>query len=314
MHLAPLAATALALLLGGRLLLRLVRDRRAHSLAGQLVLVTGAGGGLGRALALAFARQGAVVALWDVREAALAEVCGWLLREHGVDPGALHAARVDVGDASQVAAAAERLVCAHGAVRVVVSNAGVARGQRVLEASERSLRASLDANLLSHFWCARAFLPHMLAPPAAGVFVTVGSLMGALPAARLADYCAAKAGLAQLHECLRWELRARRAPRDVSCLHVQPYLIDTPLFEGAAFRTGWLHRLLPALTPDAVAERVVWAVRTRRERLVVPAYLDWLPPLLALLPAALRDAALGLAGAGGAMEGFVGREVTASSS
>ena len=76
--------------------------RRRDSLAGQLVLITGAAGGLGRQLALRFAQQGATLALWDVRREALDEVCEWLA-ERGVAPSALHPQCVDVADAAAVA-------------------------------------------------------------------------------------------------------------------------------------------------------------------------------------------------------------------
>jgi len=84
-------------------------------------------------------------------------------------------------------------------------------------------------------------------------------------------------------------------------------MIDTPLFAGGKpGRFGWVRALLPPLQAATVARRILRAVETRRERIVVPYVLKWLPPVLQLLPAVLRDLALDLAGAGCAMEGFVG--------
>ncbi len=306
----------LALLLGVCLVAALFLDSLAHRgclrrrdpLAGQLVLITGAGGGLGRQLALCFARQGAVLALWDVRRDELDALCQWLTEECGVPASALHPQRVDVADAAAVAREAAAQQTRLGPVRVVVNNAAVVHGRPLVgsgrAASEAELRRSLDVNAAAHFWTARAFVPQML-EEGRGTLVTVSSLMAALPAAGLAEYCASKAAVSQMHACLRWELRSE--PR-VRCLLVRPYLIDTPLFAGGApMRWRWLRALLTPLDAADAAARIVRAVQTRQEELVLPWHLKWVPPILELLPLGLRDALLDVAGAASAMGGFRGR-------
>ena len=314
-----------------------------HTVAGRLVVLTGAAGGLGRALALEFARRGAVLVLWDVRADALDDMTEWLVREHGIPRGSLHANVVDVTDAKAVLAAARMLPSTLGAVRVVISNAAVVTGASVLDASVARLRTSLDVNVLSHFWLAKTFLPQMVASgetsskrqrhpaetspgDAYSSFVTIGSLMADLPAARLADYSASKAAVAQLHECLRWELSAAcrqasdgsttsescgRVTRPPHLLHVQPYMIDhadSPLFAGGApLKYAWLRPLVPPLRARTVARRVLRAVEAGApERMVLPYIFKWLAPTLSWLPTPLRDALLDLAGAECAMEAFVG--------
>ena len=145
--------------------------RRRDSLAGQLVLITGAAGGLGRQLALHFAQQGATLALWDVRRDALEELCEWLL-ERGVAPGALHPQCVDVADAAAVAREAASQHVRLGPVRVLVNNAAIVYGQPLLGgstdggaaagASVPQLRRSLDVNVAAHFWTVRACVPQMV--------------------------------------------------------------------------------------------------------------------------------------------------------
>ncbi len=278
-------------------------EKATGSLDGKLCVITGAAGGLGTQLALALARRRARLALWDI--APLDDTLRALghLAEHAVS----HAAAVDVADDNAVRRAAETLTRRHGTVYLLINAAAVVGGCSVLSADGTSLRRAFEVNALSHFWTVRAFLPAMLAD-GAGCIVTVSSLMAGLPAARLADYCAAKAAVAQLHECLRWELRARRAPHGVRCLLVQTYLLDTPLFAGGrpadGLLLGWL---FPTLKAEVVAERVVDAVLRRRERLVLPSMGRCLAPLLQLLPLALRDVALEFAGARTAMDTFRGR-------
>ncbi len=337
MHLGAAAVVAAALVL---LALDYAIDcgyvGRRHSLAGKLVLITGAAGGLGRAVAAEFARHGAVLALWDVRGSALDELREWLELEHGTPAQSIHTRVVDVGDGAAVASAAGEQLRSLGAPHVVVSNAGTVSGDGVLDASEERLRAAFDVNALAHFRLAKHFVRQMLdasrrasggnarastraaaraatdaatqgrASTRQGVFVTMGSLMAELPAARLSHYCAGKAATLQLHECMRCELRSRGDAHAVRCLHVQPYLIDTGLFAGGRpLRFAWMRALLPPLSPSAVARRLVRAVQTRRrERLVIPWALKWLPSLLGALPAPLRDAALALANADHAMSTF----------
>ena len=292
--------------------------RRDYSLDGRLVLITGAAGGLGRQLALAFALEGAALVLWDIRRDALDELCRWLA-ERGVPASAIDAQCVDVADAAAVEREAEALRTRRsGPVHVVVNNAAVVHGQPLLGsgASAERLQRALDVNVAAHLWTARAFVPRMLdeAGDGGGVLVTVGSIMGSLPAAGLAEYCASKAAVGQLHACLRWELRRRRpaACGGVRCLLVRPYMIDTPLFDGGApLRLRWLRRLLPPLDAADVARCVVRAVQTRgQEELVLPWHVKWLPPLLELLPRPVRDAALDVAGAECAMDTFRGRGST----
>lgn len=290
--------------------------RRRDNLGGQLVVITGAAGELGRMLALEFALAGSVVALWDIREPALQAVRDWLINEHRVPPSSIHCAVVDVSDAGAVAAGAEALKNALGrSPGVVVSNAGVVPGKSVLGFSDTQLERSFRINALSHFWCARTFVEQMLQSPSRkGVYVTVGSVMAAMPSVRLADYCASKAAVAQLHECLRCELRATAKLHSVHCLHVQPYAIDTPLFEGAALlgrgrrwqRYSLLRWVLPPLDARWVAGRVVRAVQTRRVRIVLPRLLFWITAALPLLPVSLRDLVLDVAGSRG-MDDFHGR-------
>lgn len=294
---------------------QLTLPHRRRPVRGQLVVITGAAGGLGRALALEFARRGAVLALWDVRASALQSLADFLVNQHRIPAETLHPREVDVTDAAAVAKAANALAAAIGPARVIVSNAGVVTGQRIMDSSEGSLRAAFNVNVLAHLWMVRAFVPHMLSNTSptslpCGTVVTVGSLMADLPAARLGDYCAGKAALAQLHECLRWELPQPQT----RLVHVQPYMIDpedSPLFDGGQpLRYHALRGVIPPLRASTVARRIIDAIEAGRdgpEHLVVPYIFKWLPPTLRLLPAFVRDVALYVAGADCAMDHWRGR-------
>lgn len=327
-----LSSLAVALLL----MLDFARERgylssRDQRIAGQLIVLTGAAGGLGRTLALEFARRGAILALWDIRKAALEELLAWLV-DNGISEDRLYTKAVDVSDAAAVAVGAEELLEKVGPASVIVSNAAIVTGEKILDANVARIRGAFEVNTLSHLWMARAFLNQQrnqtissMGPRCGCTFVTLGSLMAELPAARLADYCASKAAASQIHECLRWELDATapaphlstRAPAHrIRCLHVQPYMIasdDSPLFAGGApLRYAWLRPLVPPLRSATVASRIIDSIEAGSfagERLVIPYVFKWLPLLLQLLPSRLRDVALYIAGAGCAMDGWRGRQV-----
>ena len=178
------------------------------------------------------------------------------------------------------------------------------------EVRDDELRGDFAVNTLGTVWMARAFLRHMLAESVPrGVFVTMSSVMADYPAASMAEYCASKAAIKQLHDCLRWELRAAR---DVHLLLVQPYAVNTGMIKGAALlgenstRFAWLKMVLPVLDANVVARRVVSAVETGAEHIYIPWFVGIMSGILLILPAVLRDFIFGICGAGDGMAGFKG--------
>jgi len=127
--------------------------------AGQVVVVTGAARGIGLALAEAFAREGAALALADVDAEPLAEQAQRLAAAHGVRTCAV------AGDLSREEAAAELLTRTQaelGAAQVLVNNAGGGVIRPFLQHTSQTLRQTIDRNLWTVLWCTRAFLPGMV--------------------------------------------------------------------------------------------------------------------------------------------------------
>jgi len=301
-----------------------------ESLRGELVVITGAAGEIGREISLVFARQGARVSLWDIRDEALEEVAIWLVSQ-GISRDNVMTSVVDVSDAESVANAAEALSKSEGGKvpRVVVSNAAVMRGKTLLEYSDEEIRLDFSVNVLAAFWVHRKFLRQMIedgkqhGSKTEGVLVTIGSIMAELPSVRQAEYCASKAALSQFHECLRWELKkANGGCHDsdrinIRSLLIQPYAVKTSMISGASLlgeggtttahrRFALIGKALPPLEPAAVAERIFTAVLRGEERVYIPTVVGWLPLILQLLPQSLRENILGLCGAYDGMDGFCG--------
>lgn len=265
---------------------------KALRLSGSRILITGAGSGIGRRMALGAAERGADVVIWDLNPAA-AEAVAAEVRATGRE--ALSAV-VDVTDSSAVTAAAAEA----GPVDVLVNNAGVVTGKRLLETSEAEIRRTFEVNALALYWTTRALLPGML-ERGRGRIVTIASAAGLVGVSRQTDYSASKWAAFGFTESLRAELRKDAAP--VSTLVVAPYYIDTGMFEGVT--TKW-PLLLPILQERDVARRVLDAIESGRQQLILPPFARLLPALRVLPPLAL-DAVTDFFGVNETMDAFTGR-------
>ena len=162
-------------------------------LDGQVVLLTGAGRGLGRAMALAFADAGATVA-GAARTAAQLEETAGLVREHG---GRASVLPTDVTDADAVAAMVQATLDEFGRVDVLVNNAGGGAegdGEPLEQLSDEQWRRGIDLNLTSQMLCARTVLPHMR-ERGSGVIINVASGFGLRGGRHNWMYVSSKAGV-----------------------------------------------------------------------------------------------------------------------
>ncbi len=207
-----------------------------------VAVVTGAGRGIGRAVALALAARGhdvALLARTRVELDGVASEVGRVGRRALVAP-------CDVASSADVSRAAASVLAELGAPDVVVNNAGLVRRARVDEMSEADWDAVLGANLKGVFLVTRAFLPSMLAR-GRGRIVALSSISATLGTARQSAYCAAKWGLGGFVKSLAEELRGT----GLQAMSVLPGSVDTDMLKGSGFA--------PQMTPDDVARAVVFA-------------------------------------------------------
>ncbi|GAB2925364.1 SDR family NAD(P)-dependent oxidoreductase [Rhodococcus aerolatus] len=190
--------------------------RRAprHRVAGRTAVVTGAGSGIGRALAHELVRRGAVVALSDV-DGAAAERTAADCRASG---GTARAWRLDVTDRAAVLAHADEVAAELGPVHLVVCNAGVSVNASVAESTEEDMRWVMEVNHWGMVHGAQAFLPHLTAS-GDGQLAVVSSLFGLVAAPGQAAYNASKFAVRGFAEALRMELRLAGTPVAVSTVH-----------------------------------------------------------------------------------------------
>jgi NAD(P)-dependent dehydrogenase (short-subunit alcohol dehydrogenase family)/pimeloyl-ACP methyl ester carboxylesterase len=172
--------------------------------SGNLVVVTGAGRGIGRAVSLAFAANGAEVVASDLDPESAARTCE-LIRARG---GVAHSHQVDVTSGEGMERFAAVVRQAHGVPDVVVNNAGIAIAGSFLKHTEEDWQRIVDVNLLGVVRGCRVFGAQMAERGEGGHLVNIASAASFAPTAMLPAYSATKAAVRMLSECLRAELAA----------------------------------------------------------------------------------------------------------
>ncbi|MCP3142884.1 SDR family oxidoreductase [Pyxidicoccus xibeiensis] len=235
-------------------------------MAGQRIFITGGASGLGKALALRFARAGWKVCIADLNDARGAET---LKELSALGPDA-HYLRCDVTREEELVSAAEALTARWGGVDVVVNNAGVAQAGAIEDVSIDNWRWIIDINLLGVVRGCKVFTP-LFKKQGHGHFVNVASMAGLLDVPLMSSYNATKAAVVSLSETLQNELADARIHVSVVC----PSFFKTNLTDS--LRTtdptmgATMARLLEKspITADDIANDVFRAVE-RREFYILP--------------------------------------------
>ena len=216
---------------------------------GASALVTGAGRGIGRAIALALGREGASVTIVS-RTAAELEALAAEIAQAG---GRAHAFPADLQDKRACQAAVEAAVQAGGGLQILVNNAGVGAHATVESTSDELWDRILATNLSSVFRLTRAALPHLT--KGGGHVFMVSSLAGSNPIAGMAAYCASKAALDHWSRCLMLEVREQ----GVKVTVLAPGSVDTGFGTdgGTGGGSPW------KLQPEDLAGAVVDLLHTR---------------------------------------------------
>lgn len=263
---------------------------------GRVAAITGAGSGIGRALARRLAGRGAHLALSDIDEAGLADTVA-ACQGLGVK---VSSATVDVTDRQAVQAWADAVADEHGAVHLVVNNAGVAVAATVEAVSYDDLRWLMDIDFWGVVHGTKAFLPHLRAS-GDGHLVNISSVFGLISVPSQAAYNAAKFAVRGFTDALRMELAIEGAP--VRCTTVFPGGIKTNIARNARVdasvaalgqdpaeaRQGFERVALT--TPDGAARRILWGVERNRPRVLVGADAAVID-LVSRLPGALAERVL----------------------
>ena len=252
------------------------------TIKGSVAVITGAGSGIGRGLAVKLASMGVKVALWDLNQQGMEETLA-MVKEVG-GQGAIY--KVNVCDKELVYSTALQVKEDLGPCTILINNAGIVTGKSILDVEDSKASLTLGVNTESHFWSVKAFLPHMI-DKNEGHVVTISSAAGLVGVAGLCDYCASKFGAKGFNEALRLELR-KMGKYGVNTLVVCPYFINTGMFDGVRTRFPFGF-LLPILQPEYVVHKIVQGIRRRRPELRMPFLMYSSDLLHFLFPTWVKD-------------------------
>ncbi|MTI14694.1 SDR family oxidoreductase [Sansalvadorimonas verongulae] len=243
------------------------------------VVITGACGGIGRALALRFGEGGARIALLDINSEQLAAFGEHLASRH-IQAESYHC---DVSNAEQVQRCFQHIIEDMGSVDVLINNAGITHHSCFADTDASVFRKTMDVNYFGALHCTQSALKSLI--ECEGQIITMSSMSGFAPLWYRSAYSASKHALHGLFDCLRVELREK----GVHVMLVCPGYTATDIHKNAlqadgAITSNPLEMTGKATIPKDVADEVYLAA-CKRKRLLVVSNVDWRARLFArLLP------------------------------
>ena len=233
-----------------------VYKRYMSELSGKTVLVTGASSGIGRATALAFAREGARLLVCARRAERLKELEGELTK---AGAKAVHSFVLDVRDREAVNASIAALPAEWSVVDVLVNNAGLSRGlMKMYEDDYQNWEEMIDTNVKGLLYVTRAVVPGMV-ERGRGHVINMGSTAGYITYANGGVYCATKAAEKAISEGLKIDLMGTA----VRVTSIDPGMVETEFsevrFRGDTEKAAKVYQNITPLKPEDVADAIVWA-------------------------------------------------------
>ena len=224
-------------------------------LTGKVALVTGAAQGIGKAVALLLARNGADIVISDINLEKAEETAKEV---QALGRKAL-ATKVDVATLGDVEKMVEAILAQFGKVDILVNNAGIARDKLILRMTEEDWDAVLNINLKGTFNCTKAVVRHM-SKQRSGKIVNIASVVGEMGNAGQGNYAASKAGVIGFTKTIAREF----AQRGINVNAIAPGYIETPMTDALPDKAKEeLKRLIPMDRlgkPEDVAEAVLFLV------------------------------------------------------
>ena len=262
-----------------------------------LVSVTGAGSGIGRETALAFAREGAELVISDIDEATVKETAAQITARGGV----AHAYTLDVSDADAVEEFAEQVSSEHGVPDIVVNNAGVGQAGLFLDTPREEFDRVLAINFGGVVNCCRSFGRRLVDRGTGGHIVNISSMAAYSPQQSMNAYSTSKAAVFMFGDCLRAELDQAGVGLTTVC----PGVINTNIVHNTRFdvppgkqakveaRRAQLEKAFAARRygPDKVAKAIVSAVKKNKPIRPVAPEAYFVYGVAHLLPQAMRSSA-----------------------
>ena len=212
-------------------------------LSGQVALVTGGARGIGREIALLFAKEGADVALFDINAQQLEQTAGELRALGRRAEGLV----VDVTDGKQVEDGVAKVLDKLGRIDILINNAGITKDGLLVRMDDAQWDRVLNINLRGTFLCTRAVGKHML-KARRGRIISIASIVGLIGNPGQANYAASKAGVIGMTKAVAKEL----ARRGITCNAIAPGFIQTEMTDALPEQAK--QRLMDAIPMGSLGE------------------------------------------------------------
>ena len=272
----------------------------AKDISNQIVLITGGGGGLGRHLAVKLAARGCIIVIWDVNENGLSQTQSSVTHIGGK----CYKYVCDITNRLSVYETADVVRRDVGNVDILINNAGIVNGKRLLQMHDESICNLMNVNVVSHFWTLKAFLPHMKSTNS-GHIVSVASMAGITGACNMTDYCASKYAAVGLMDALGYELHVEKLT-GIHATTVCPWYINTGMFNGV--KPG----VISFLETEHVADRIVDAILRNQRALLIPKQMYCYVVMKSLVPVLANYIWMDMMGCDQQMDTFDGVKVERS--
>ncbi|CAG0916841.1 unnamed protein product [Notodromas monacha] len=254
---------------------RYVFPHKRKSIAGEIALVSGAGHGMGREIAIKLSELGATVICWDINKDGLQLTLNMISRVGGRGLGDL----VDVSNCEAVKAGAARILEKIGHVTILVNNAGILSSKPFLSHSPREIERVFSVNVFSHFWTLEAVLPSMVAK-GRGHIVAMSSIAGVQGIPYLVAYGASKSAVTGLMDGLLEELRYDDKTNPIKLTVVHPFIVNTGHINKPRIRFSQKNPpprfkfLMPVTEPRVAADMIIDGVLRNKEWVFIPWWIE----------------------------------------
>ncbi|XP_027709217.1 17-beta-hydroxysteroid dehydrogenase 13 [Vombatus ursinus] len=253
-------------------LVKLFIPVKRKSVSGEIVLITGAGHGIGRLTACEFAKHKSKLVLWDINKHGVEETAAEC-RKLGATARAFV---VDCSKKEEIYSMIDKIKNDIGDVTIVVNNAGAVYPADLLSTKDEEITKTFEVNILGHFWIIKALLPSMMQRNH-GHIITVASICGHGVIPYLIPYCSSKFAAVGFHRALTAEVAALgKNGIKTSCL--------CPVFVNTGFTKNPSTRLWPVLETDDVVKKLMDGILTDKKMIFVPSYLNLCLALEKFLP------------------------------
>lgn len=228
----------------------------------KIVVITGAGSGIGRALAIAFAKLGAKLALNDFKQAGLAETTALLHSQCQLTDNRLLSSTFDVADKTAMQQFADTIKNQWGNAHVIINNAGISGlGGPAYLLPEQEYRQVMNINFFGVLNGCQAFLPQLVANNE-GAVVNISSIFGLIGAANASAYCASKFAVRGYTETLAIEFY--KSPISIHCVH--PGGINTNIAENEENKE--FARKYLTTPPADLAQQIIKGIKNKKVKIV----------------------------------------------